>query len=252
MARKNVVIVTGIVSSVLELKKQIDGTVVGRFRLTIGRNGFPGSDRPMIEVGGEALNFMKQIQVGSYLHIEGELHTRIIQYRKECPACHSVVEKDILATTIYTEKIIPFALSETSFHQNNVFLLGHVVRKPAVFQTKRGIPKTKYQMVIKRHIGAKTTGLESDYPYVVSYKRLGQQDALRIMEGSMIFVQGAIQSVEKEIPVVCSVCSFTQTPKVNLVEIVCKSTEYLHGCNFPENEDPNHWEVLKIQRQLRV
>ncbi len=245
MARKNLVLLTGMVGSPIKIQTK-DGVRVARFKLVMGRQGHEGEDKPFVEVGGDAIAFAERLAIGDFVHVEGELHTKSIKYSTECSDCHTKIYKDILVTTVYSENITVFPASETAFFENHVFLLGHVVQKPMLFRTVRGVPKTKYQIVIKRF----RNDTSADFPYVASYKRLAQQDSERMIKGSMVFIDGAIQTVQRPYTLECPDCFQHELVTFSLLEVVSKSSEYLYGCVFPENDDPNHWKLKELERNI--
>ena len=244
LARRNLAIYTGVIMDDIHFD-DVDSPTRGWCRIGIGRDEYPGYDEPMIEFSSEdGIAFLKTCQSGDSIHVEGALHTIRVKQTIECQSCGGKYEDGPILTTLTAHKKF-FRSEEPLFAENHVILIGVLTGDP-VTDEEQGV-RTKYQVAIER---AGEDGLV-DYPFISSHRLLAEQDSFRLREGSQVFVDGVIQTVRRdEYKARCPHCSAAVIHPVTKTGIIAKSSEYLNNCNFPENDDPNHWAMQNIERLI--
>ena len=120
---------------------------------------------------------------------------------------------------------------------NCVKIIGNLCREPERVNTQN-FTITQYQLASNRKFLIKEDDPEAktDYPWVKSYGAQAEMDINALHTGSMVFIDGCIQSRRVPVTRVCS------KGHENLVEdlaceIVPYSVEYLADCVLPEPEE---------------
>lgn len=115
---------------------------------------------------------------------------------------------------------------------NHVFLLGSLCSDVDFrILPKSGVASAKYQMAITRDRGKGT-----DFPYVVSFGKQAESDAIHLRKSSQCLVRGRIQTREFRQPLTCPHCQESWEKESVATEVVADNVEYLNNCVFPENE----------------
>jgi len=115
---------------------------------------------------------------------------------------------------------------------NAVFLLGSLC-SDVDFRVlpKSGVSYAKYQMAVNRD-----RGKGADYPFIISFGKQAESDALHLRKSSQCLVRGRVQTREFDQPLKCPSCGHEWTKPSVATEIVADNVEYLNNCYFPENE----------------
>lgn len=142
---------------------------------------------------------------------------------------------------IFAEKVRSFSEQGESYRyiieraeiSNRVFLLGNLTRDPiqGIMNGSKNI-YTRYQIAINRKYCAK--GMEdiyerTDYPWIYSYGEKAQRDFKLLKTGSLIYVDGAIQTRKYKETYICGNCGTEYLVPGRTMEILSYDTEYLNS-----------------------
>ncbi|MBL4952138.1 single-stranded DNA-binding protein [Neobacillus sp. YIM B02564] len=116
---------------------------------------------------------------------------------------------------------------------NSVFLLGSLCSDVDFrILPKSGVSYAKYQLAINRDKGKGT-----DYPWVCSFGKQAESDAVHLRKSSQCLVRGRIQTREFKQPLHCPNCQHEWEKESVATEVVADNVEYLNNCYFPEQEE---------------
>lgn len=264
MARENFVLLHGQIISDPKIYQAEDGTLTRAItaikvlrRPYINGNGevIGGKlhvDCPIIMTGSvDFIHKFSEMQEGDMVDIKGVVTTREVTKSTICKKCghkNSVLGNSVYITPIYAcrreNKLNPVTgfelLKERNEISNLFILIGNLCRPPQYYTDKSiNYSTCQYQIAVNRKYHIRDMGVEerTDYPWIKSYGKQAQQDALRLQEGSTIYVIGGIQTREILRTTRCEDCEEEYTWKDTASEIVPYAVEYLTGCNFPEREE---------------
>lgn len=265
MARENFVILHGQIISDPKIYQAEDGTLTRAItaikvlrRPYINGNGevIGGKlhvDCPIIMTGSvDFIRKFSEMQQGDMVDIKGVVTTREVTKSTICKKCghkNSVLGNSVYITPIYACKrenklnpVTGFELLKERNEVSNIFILiGNLCRPPQFYKDESFNYSTcQYQIAVNRKYHIRDMGTDerkTDYPWIKSYGKQAQQDALRLQEGSTIYVIGGIQTREVQRSTKCEECGEEYTWKDTASEIVPYSVEYLTGCIFPEHEE---------------
>lgn len=263
MARENFVLLHGQLQSAPKIYQSTEGTLtraivavkVLRRPYRSGNGEIVGGklhvDCPIIMTGNEELiREIAQMEQGDMVDIRGVLTTREVIKSTICKKCghkNSVQGNSVYITPIYVcrrennvDGMKGFELlKERNEISNVVILIGNLCRPPQVYSDARiNFASCQYQIATNRkyHIRDNNADERTDYPWIKSFGKQAQQDAMRLQEGSSIYVNGGIQTREVARNTTCANCGEQYVWKDTASEIIPYSVEYLEGCLFPERE----------------
>lgn len=244
MARDNTVMLIGRITKPTVSFIEEFGTYKLVFRMTVLRsNG--RMDYPRIVLYGltesQARELWSEMKEDRYAIVRGMITTRLEAKTVICPKCGNRTEFPRLMTEVIAfappvvlrEEYIASKFAEVS---NNVTMLGTVCSQ---VQTKLNC--TMYQLSVERSFYVQEQGSDtkSDVPWIKSFGSIGEQDALRLSPGSLVYIKGAFQTREVKYDTECSNagCDGRIRLKETFSEIISSKVEYLHNCDFPENDN---------------
>lgn len=266
MARENFVLLHGQIQSTPKIYQSTEGTLTRAIlaikvlrRPYLNGNGevLGGKlhvDCPIIMSGNEEIiRRISEMDQGDMVDIRGVLTTREVIKSTTCKACghkNSVQGNTVYITPIYICKrenhlddIAGFELlKERSEISNVVILIGNLCRPPELYKDDSiNYATCQYQIAANRKYHIRDNGaaadVKTDYPWVKSFGEQAQQDAIRLQEGSSVYVNGGIQTREVARLTTCENCGAEYAWKDTASEIIPYSVEYLEGCLFPEREE---------------
>lgn len=130
---------------------------------------------------------------------------------------------------------------------NQVLLIGSLCRDPERYKQEKKICVTQYQLAINRSYRIKEDpqDVKTDYPWIKSYGKVAENDAKALHTGSLVLVDGMIQTREIQRDTTCSnpECKCKYKWQDSALEIVPYKTEYLQ--NFNSFED-----LEKMEKEL--
>jgi single-strand DNA-binding protein len=234
MAKENYVLLVGDLqgSPIMDQKKEKAKYVIRTFR----RND--KIDYPIITILDAGLiEKMNTFKEGDYIIVKGILATDEVRKGAVCPECGEVVKSDGTTTEVIAIDHINigpnYKLEDLKEISNTVLILGSLCKAPSFrLLPNSGIASAQYQLAVNRKYNVKKQEDTSDYPWVNSFGRQAEQDALRLDSGSQVFIQGGIQTRNVMKKVDCPKCGQEFTVEDFVAEIVPYSVEYLNNCKF--------------------
>ncbi len=217
------------------------------------------TDIPIIlSQNDKIMKLMATWEVGDIIELRGTLATVNIKKNLRCPHCGAVDQLDSMLSFINpifmkTEfKKLDAAggnkeIRKNSEISNRITVIGTVCTAPELFVTDKGQKITNYQLDVPRKYRIKEDDETNrhDFPFVKSYGFVADNDYRAISEGSMVFVDGAIQTRDYIRKHTCSQCGEEYEYLQTATEIVPYSTEYLIGCKTMEEiEEEKRQEAL--------
>ena len=125
--------------------------------------------------------------------------------------------------------------------------------------TPKGTILTTYEIAISRkfRVQEEAADARTDYPWVKSYGAIANADAKALKTGSLVYIDGFLQTRKIEKNCVCEHCGQTFKWPDSSMEIVPYTTEYLRNYNTPEDiqrqEDEKHQtEIQKIFSESEI
>lgn len=188
------------------------------------------------------------MEQGDMVDIRGVLTTREVTKSTVCSQCghkNSAPGVSTYITPIYVCRREQKVDTVTGFEylkarneiSNLVIVIGTLCRPPKVYSDDQH-SSTQYQLAVNRKYHIRdNSSVRTDYPWVQSFGRQAQQDAVRLQEGANVYVNGGLQTREVVRNCTCENCGFQYTWQDSASEIIPYSTEYLTGCLFPERNE---------------
>ena len=192
----------------------------------------------------------EKITQNDMVDIKGVVCTKETAKSMICPECGKEFMYDGVITyvnPIYIcrresdvprEKAIEL-LKERAEISNNVMVIGNLCCDPYHYKTADGIDFAEYQLAVSRRYRIKEddTNVKTDFPWVKTYGIQAFEDSLGLYTGSMVYINGALQTREFVMTRTCPHCGTSITFESNATEIVPYSIEYLANCIFPEKKE---------------
>lgn len=200
-------------------------------------------DYPVINVLDAALiEKVKTFKEGDFVIVKGLLATNEVRKGVVCPHCQEIMRVEGTTTEIVAIENINIgkgydleAIKEIS---NTVMVLGSLCRDVEFrLLSNTGIPSAQYQLAVNRKFNVKRQqGSHTDYPWINSFGKQAEQDALRLQTGSQIFIQGGLQTRNIQKTMTCEKCKQEFKAEDFVAEVVPYSVEYLNNCRFDNGE----------------
>lgn len=237
MAKENFVLLIGELQSspiINEEKKRAKFVIK-----TLRRNN--KIDYPIVNVLDEALlDKVRNFKEKDFILVKGILATAEVKKGVCCPNCNEIIKSDGTTTEIIAIETINigpnYRLEDLKEVSNTVFVLGSLCRNPEFrILANTGIPSTQYQLAVNRKFNVKKQKDSfTDYPWVNSFGRQAEQDAIRLQTGSQVFIQGGVQTRNVQKNMTCPKCQTQFKAEDFVAEIVPYSVEYLNNCKFDD------------------
>jgi single-strand DNA-binding protein len=234
MAKENYVLLVGDLQGppIIDFKKEKAKYVIR----TLRRND--KIDYPIITILDTALiEKMKSFKEGDLIIVKGILATNEVRKGAICPECGETIKSDGTTTEVIAIDHINIGpnhkLEDLKEISNTVLILGSLCKAPTFrLLPNSGIPSAQYQLAVNRKYNVKKDDATSDYPWVNSFGKQAEQDALRLDSGSQVFIQGGIQTRNVMKKMECTKCGQEFSVEDFVAEIVPYSVEYLNNCKF--------------------
>ena len=237
MAKENHVLLVGELQSspIVNEQEEVAKYVIKTFR----RNN--KVDYPIINVYGmDLINKIKDSKEGDYIMVKGFISTSEVKKAVICPHCQTITEERGTTTEITVIENInigtEYSLAGVQEVSNTIMILGSLCRDPEFrILPNTTTPSTQYQLAINRKFNVQRKGSsQTDYPWVNSFGRQAEQDAVRLETGSQVFIQGGIQTRSVQKNITCNQCKEEFKAEDFVAEIVPYSVEYLNNCKFTD------------------
>lgn len=258
MAKENLVILHGAIQCAPRIYANSDGNVSKAMlyvkvlrrpsiseKLSANRLFF---DNPIILTKNEKLiTQMSELEKGDMIDVRGVLTTREVLKSTVCPNCaakNSVEGNTVYVTPIYICRREQGVEPETALEllkqrceiSNMIMTIGTLCRDPEFYQNENRSGYVQYQIAVNRkfRIREDPADLRTDYPWVKAYGNQAIADAKCLKTGSVVYINGALQTREVNRVTICPSCEKTYTWTDAATEIVPYSTEYLINCELPQ------------------
>ena len=239
MAKENFVLLIGKLSEVPKINKT---QTIGKFKLnTMRRND--KYDTPVVRVvEAPLIAKLPTLNVNDYVLVKGIVATRDVAKKAECPKCGTIGVVRGTTTEVLAIDFIDigpnYELESLKEVSNMVRILGTLCREPSLTTTssQSKVSLCKYQIATNRKLNvASEPDVYSDYPWVNSFGRQAEQDALRLQSGSQVYIDGGLQTRTLRRECHCENCGCDyKTEGDTIIEIVPHSVEYLNNCKFDD------------------
>lgn len=235
MAKENFVLLVGELQSspIINEKKQTAKYIIKTYR----RNN--KIDYPIIHVlDKDLLEKVRNFKENDFILVKGILTTSEVKKGACCPSCNEIIKSEGTITEVVAIENVntgtEYDLLDLRELSNTVFVLGSLCRDPEFrLLVNSGVPSTQYQLAINRKYNIKRQPSDyTDYPWVNSFGKQAEQDAIRLESGSQVFIQGGLQTRNIQKKITCSKCDTRFEAEDFVAEIVPYSVEYLNNCKF--------------------
>lgn len=196
-------------------------------------------DFPVITVfDSDLIDKVESFAEGDYIIVKGFISTQEVVKGVICPNCQEIVRSEGTVTEVYAienQNIGKgYDLESIKEFSNTIIVLGSLCRDVEFrLLPNTGIPSAQYQLAVNRKYNSKRQcDSFTDYPWVNSFGKQAEQDALRLETGSQVLIQGGIQTRNVQKTMVCENCNNEFKAEDFVAEIVPYSVEYLNNCKF--------------------
>lgn len=205
-------------------------------------------DCPVIET--EKPDHVKKIaeyQTHDFVEVKGVIRYKQIKRAFICKNCgerNVILGSKITVHPIFIEKREHIEKEEKAIENlktnceisNHVLACGYLCRKPDKFICSNGANIVQYQIAINRkfRIIEDDIDAKTDYPWIKSFGKIAEEDYKSLRKGSMVFVDGCVQTRKIKRELSCEKCGSIMAFGDSIFEVVTYSTEYLKNHNSPE------------------
>ena len=217
-------------------------------------------DNPIVMSGNpDQIALMANWRVGDMVVVKGTVTTKNVLKSKSCDHCKEKNHKNgtiVFVSPIYSdvrERNMSLEQGAELLKKNHevsniVFVIGNLCNDPQVYQTAKGSLLATYELAISRKFRVQDDTIDSrtDYPWVKSYGMIANADAKALHKGSLVYVDGFLQTRKIEKNHVCEYCGETFKWPDSSMEIVPYSTEYLRNYHTPEEIAKREEEEYKL------
>ena len=261
MAKENLIILHGQVMSAPQVYQTPKGeTVKGQFALNVIRRpmmtGGKVDDSPIFACpvitskNKELADAIGKLRVGDMCDVRGVISTAEVIKTTKCPHCGNKTQEEgnlIYITPIYIckredglsqEEGIAL-LKKRAEVSNLCMIIGTLCRDVAHYKDEKKRSYAQYQLAVNRKYRIKEDPdtIKTDYPWVKVYGKQAIKDTECLKTGSVVYINGALQTRRFNKPVECEACHTKYTRAEDMIEIVPYSTEYLANYLTPEKEE---------------
>lgn len=268
MAKENYVLLNGQVTQNPRIMKDEDGNYLrGMCSITVirGVRDFGDNishlkyDCPVIMTGNpEKIAEMETWHANDMVEVKGVITTKGIKKvtmcrNPECGAKNKVDGNYTYINPIYLERRETGLTKEEGLEllkkrceiSNYILCVGTLCRDVDVYDTGN-MKIAQYQIAVNRKYRLRDSSAEerTDYPWVKSYGENAESDSKSIKTGSVVLIDGMVQTREIVRTSVCSECGTSYKWNDQAMEIVPYQIEYLQ--NFITSEE---WEAKQLQAE---
>lgn len=211
------------------------------------------SEIPVQSLDPEIIKKIDKVEKGDFVDVAGVLTTRAVLKSKRCPYCkeHGIMTKNSVegmrttVTPLYievreknvTEQKAQELLRQRNEVSNLFRCIGALVRDVDYYYNpgKKRSSNAQYQIAINRKYTIVQDGPEirTDYPWVKTVGEQAIQDSETLAEGSVVYINGFLQSRKVKRRFICSECSGEYEWTDDVLEILPWAVEFL----FKNKED---------------
>lgn len=207
-------------------------------------------DTPVIMTGNEkTIKEMENWKENDIVEVKGVLTTKNVVKKAKCSYCGAIkkiegctltfitpIFTEVRKTNLSKEEGIRLLKSHIEI-SNQVSLIGYLVTEPDYYRTQYGVDITQYPIAVNRKYRIKDDdpSVKTDFPWIKSFNTIAKTDAELLRKGSLVFIDGMLQTREIKRKAECDECESEFEFPDSAVEIVSYSTEYLNGYNTEED-----------------
>jgi len=210
-----------------------------------GFNGMAFQDLMVYYDGTELMDKMVQLSQFDLIDIKGVFNILSLNKISTCDNCNTknikyngtssfiypiaLTKLNGMQTAYEHDSALPERILEKHFKEvsNQALIVGTVVSDPEMVENGK-IPCCRYRLGVDRKYYIKTQGdLTADYPWVYSYAQQAERDFQHLKQGTLILVDGFIQSRKVKNHMVCEHCGRKYTFDDAVTEFVPYAIEYL-------------------------
>lgn len=221
------------------------------------------TDRPyLISTEENVVSMFESVKDFDIIDVTGVITTRSINKTSRCPGCGAKhTESGVLTfvTPVFIEKTGHIDdedmgleyLSSIRPISNQVKVFGRLTRDPKKVIPKSGLVVTQYQIALLRSLTIKEDSPEIrvDYPWVKVYGARAEDEHLRLMNGSIVHLDGYLQTRIVNKHAVCEGCGTKFDWADKAMEIVPYATEYVE--NYRSDEEIAEEKQARIEQAKR-
>lgn len=217
----------------------------------------PKWDKPVIATSDpKIIRKIETFKVHDIIEVEGIFRTDTSKKRKICPHCGSQVIVETPISTVYPTFVdvrddrltsdtdgMKYLLDRAE-HSNHAKIIGRVCTptdKIVVGETDRGDTFARYQLAVNRKlyvIGSEGTEDHTDYPFVYSYKNVAEDDIEILKQGTLIYLDGYVHTMNYDKVCECEVCNNEFSFSWSRMNLTPYSNEYLR--DYDELKESTH------------
>jgi len=215
-------------------------------------------DCPVIMTGNpERIAEIETWKANDMVEIKGVLTTKEIKKVTICENCQTKNKIDGVYTyinPIFCERKETGLTKEEGLEllkkrceiSNYLLCVGTLCRDVDTYLTDKNLKIAQYQIAVNRKFRIKESSAEerTDYPWVKSYGENAIEDEKALRKGSVILIDGMLQTREIVRSSVCCECGHSYKWNDQATEIVPYQNEYLQ--NFTTGEE---WEQEQVQAE---
>ena len=221
-------------------------------------------DCPCIMSGvPDKIKEMAEWNVNDMVEIKGVITTRQANKNSFCTHCHN---KNTIQGIITYINPVYLSKRETNISKeqgyellkkrceisNSVTLVGKLVRDPEYYSSDKGVKSCQYQIAVKRKYRLKDDSQENkvDFIWIKTFGSNAESDAKSLRKGSLILIDGILQTRGFDREVTCVHCGSTYTMEESVLEVIPYTVEYLQ--DFVTKEELDKIKEEKLQKALNI
>ena len=179
-------------------------------------------------------------KVGDMIEVKGTVTSREIIRTNICPKCGTENKVQGIVTyvhPIFCSKREPNTTQEEGIRllqyrneiSNNVTEIGMLTADPVYHETKAGSLIAKYQIAVMRRFRIKedSPDRKADFIWIKSFGKIAEQDRKYLKKGTLIYIDGVLQTTTYDREIVCAECGEEFTSPETSMEVVPYTVEYL-------------------------
>lgn len=255
MATQNYVRLLGVLSKLPLFKPLKNGTELALFHLIVINKSRTEKDTYYYNVpnimtdNAELIAAIKTYNLYDIIEVEGVITTKNVCKTSNCKVCGEKNRKEkatlVIVTPLYLcQRATGFAdnsdaLQALQPHEeisNKCFVIGTLMKDPQILAFgKRKKNTVRYPISIKRkYYIVDSPDVHTDYPWVNTVGSQAEDDMRYLHAGSVILIDGYIQTRKATQTSICEYCGTTYDWKDSAVEIIGNSVEYLQNYYTPD------------------
>lgn len=273
MAKHNYVLLNGMVTQEPRIIRDDEGNYLRAMcSLTVirGERDFGDTiknlkyDCPVIMTGiPEKVEEISSWHTNDMVEIKGVLTTKEVRKATICKECghRNIAEGNVVyINPIFMERKESGLTKEESLAllqkrceiSNCLTVIGTLCRDVDIYRAGKGPATAQYQLAVNRKFRLKDDSAEirTDYPWVKSYGSIAEDDSKFLRQGSVVFIDGMLQTRDIIRTTTCDECGETYQWQDSAMEIVPYEVEYLQNFITVEEQEQMEQEQLEHAQKL--